>query len=105
MISDYYTQSAAFVNATTSTGWGSESGWSTSPSTFAAAINPVSGDVRLAGRKETLFATHKLFCSDTVAFAEGARVQYSGDTLDVVFVKDTLNKSHHKLAYLRDRNG
>jgi len=105
VIGDYYTESAAFVTAATSTGWGSESGWSTSPSTFTAAINPVSGDVRLAGGKETLFATHKLFCSDTVALVDGARVRYSGDTFDVVFVKDTLDRGHHKLVYLRDRNG
>lgn len=104
-IGDYYTETAVYYSQATSTGWGSESGFTTAGTTFLAAINPVSGNVRIAAGRETLFADYKVFCSDTVSLANHDKVVYSGDTYDCVFVKDTLNKGHHKLSYLKVRHG
>jgi hypothetical protein len=104
-ISDYYTETAVYYSQATSTGWGSESGFSTAGTTFSAAINPVSGNVRIAAGREALFADHKVFCSDTVSLDVHQKVVYAGDTYDCVFVKDTLNMGHHKLAYLKVRDG
>ena len=101
MISDFYTETVTFVAPTTSTGWGTEPGWGTASSTFTAAMNPYTGNVILAGSKETAFADYKMFCSDTVAIAEHDRVHYGSLYFDVVFVKDTLDMGHHKLVYLK----
>ena len=104
-ISDYYTETAVYYSRATSTGWGSESGYTTAGTTFVAAINPVSGNVRIAAGRETLFADHKVFCESTVGLEVHQKVIYSGDTYDCVFVKDTFDRGHHKLGYLRVRDG
>ena len=65
-------------------------------------MNPVSGNERFASGRQTPYATWKMFYSDTVTITDRSRVVYSGDSYDVVFVKDTLNKGHHKLVYLVD---
>ena len=101
-LEDYYTESATYKRRTTASAW-TEPGWGTAVA-FTAAINPVSGNVRLASGKDTLFADYKLLCSDTVAILVHDRVVYSGSSMEVVFVKDTLNKGHHKLVYLKDRS-
>jgi head-tail adaptor len=105
-LQDYYTESAYYkshVQFSTSVLAWAEPGFSAG-TTFSAAINPVSGSVRLSAGKDTLFADYKLLCSDTVAISVHDRVVYSGSSMDVVFVKYTLNKGHHKLVYLKDRS-
>ena len=94
-ISDYYTQSIVITSQSTSTGWGSEGSWE-SPSSADAAVNPISGLEKYAADRKTLFADWKIFCSDTVSVGEGDRIAWSSKTLDVVHVKDTLQKGHHK---------
>ena len=94
-ISDYYTQTIVITSQSTSTGWGSEGSWE-SPSSADAAVNPISGLEKYAADKKTLFADWKIFCSDTVSVDEGDRIAWSSKTLDVVHVKDTLQKGHHK---------
>ena len=94
-ISDYYTQSIVITSQSTSTGWGSEGSWG-SASSADAAVNPISGLEKYAADKKTLFADWKIFCSDTVSVDEGDRIAWSSKTLDVVHVKDTLQKGHHK---------
>ena len=94
-ISDYYTQSIVITSQSTSTGWGSEGSWG-SPSSADAAVNPISGLEKYAADRKTLFADWKIFCSDTVSVDEGDRIAWSSKTLDVVHVKDTLQKGHHK---------
>jgi len=94
-ISDYYTQSIVITSQSTSTGWGSEGSWE-SPSSADAAVNPISGLEKYAADRKTLFADWKIFCSDTVSVDEGDRIAWSSKTLDVVHVKDTLQKGHHK---------
>lgn len=106
-LSDYFTEHAYYKQhkqyTTTGISW-AEPGFTTAGTSFNAAINPVSGTVRLSGGKDTLYANYKLFCSDTVAIAVHDRVVYAGSSYDVGFVKDTLNKGHHKLVYLVDRS-
>jgi hypothetical protein len=101
LITDYYTQSAVIYARTTSTTWGTEPGWSTAPTTVAAAINPSSGRIAFAGQKDTPIADHKMFCGSTVSIAAGNKVTCGGSTFDVVFVKDTLAMGHHKTVYLK----
>lgn len=100
MISDYYTETVTFASPTTSTGW-AEPGYASASSTFSAAVNPAGGRVLIGGEKEAAFADYKLFCSDTVALAVHDRVHYGSLYFDVIFVKDTLNMGHHKVAYLK----
>ena len=100
MISDYYTETVVLLTQSTSTGWGNEPGWSTSGTTVSAAVNPASGRETFAGMKETQMVSYKMYCSDTVTIDDSYRVQYAGDTFDVIFVKDTLNMGHHKTVYL-----
>lgn len=105
MISDYYTESiiiAAHSTVTSTSSWGTEPGYGTG-TTIKAAVNPVAGVEIVSGDKDKLFADYKIFCSDTVTIAEGNRVTYGAVTLDVIFIKDTLNKGHHKLVYCKKR--
>jgi head-tail adaptor len=101
LISDYYTESVSIVSEATSTAWGSEPVWGTG-TTIVAAMNPVSGDERFVAGYGVAFATWKMFCSDTVSISVSNRVIYSGSSYDVVFVKDTLNRGHHKMILLND---
>ena len=94
-ISDYYTQSIVITSQSTSTGWGSEGSWG-SASSADAAVNPISGLEKYAADRKTLFADYKIFCSDTLSVDEGNRITWDSKTLDVVHVKDTLQKGHHK---------
>ena len=100
MIENYYTESPVLYSQTTSTGYGSEPGWGT-PTTIAAAVNPASGHETFVSGRDVAYADYKLYCSDTVSITVSNRVVYSGDTFNVVFVKDTLNKGHHKKVLLQ----
>lgn len=100
MISNYYTETVTYAARKVSTTW-AEGGYATSSSSFSAAVNPTSGRILIGGEKDAGFADYKLFCSDTVALAVHGRVHYGSDYFDVVFVKDTLDMGHHKLAYLK----
>ena len=99
-IEDFYTETVKIVTVT-NPGAFSTSAKSESCSTAKAAVNPVSGMERFAGGHNDVFADYKLFCSDTVTLTESNRVLYGSDYYNVVFVKDTLNMGHHKLAYLK----
>lgn len=99
MIEDYYTESVVLYSQTTSTGWGSESGWSAG-STILAAVNPASGRESFTAGKDVAYADYKLYCSDTVSITDRQRVVYAGDTYDVRFVKDTFDMGHHKKVLL-----
>ena len=101
MIEDYYTESVGIYAQSTSTGWGSEPARTLSV-TISAAMNPASGQESWAGGKQTAFIDWKLFCSDTVSIAVTDRVVYAGDTMEVVFVKDTLDMGHHKRVLLQN---
>lgn len=100
----WFTHSISILSRTTSTGWRNETAWATSSGTTAIAgrVNPVVGMERYTADKQTLFATHKLFCSATEAITELNRVKHDGDTYDVIFVKDTLGLGHHKTIYLKE---
>ena len=101
MIEDFYTQSVVLVSPATSTSSWSEPGWSTSPTTFSAAVNPNSGAILLRNGKETPRADYKLFCGSSISIAEHDRVRWSGSSFEVVFVKNTLAMGHHKTALLK----
>jgi len=103
MISDYYTQSVSLMSRTTGPVWGTETAWSTGTSAAkAAALNPVSGRELILGEKKTAQFDYKMFCSSTVSLDEKNRIKSTGGHIyDVVFVKDTLAKGHHKLVYLK----
>ena len=99
-IETYYTESPVRYTLTTSTGWAGEPTWGT-PTTFTAAINPSAGNERFTAGQNVDYADYKLYCSDTVSISVANRVVYSGDTFEVVFVKDTLNRGHHKKVLLK----
>ncbi len=101
MIENYYTESVGIYAQSTSTGWGSEPG-RTLTATISAAMNPSNGQESWAGGKQTAFVDWKLFCSDTVSISVTDRVVYAGDTMEVVFVKDTLDLGHHKKVLLQN---
>ena len=98
-IETYYTQSPVIYSMTTSTGWGGEPAWSAG-STIAAAVNPSNGREQYSAGRVTAYADYKMYCSDTVSLDVNDRIVYGGDTFEVVFVKDTLNKGHHKKVLL-----
>ena len=101
MIDRYYTESVVLVSPTTSTGWGSESGWSTSPTTIEAAVNPASGSILLRNDKETPMADYKMYCGSTISVSEHDRARWNGSSFDVVFVKNTFALDHHKVCLLK----
>lgn len=103
-IEDYYTETVILTSQTTSTGWGSEGGYSTAGTSVSASVNPITGMERYAADRKTLFADYKLHCSDTVSIDETYRAVWGGKTLDVVFVKDTLNMGHHKTVYCLEKS-
>ncbi len=103
MISDHYTLSVSIMSRTTGPTWGTETVWTTGTSAAkAVALNPVSGRELILGEKKTALFDYKMFCSSTVSLNEKNRVKSTGGNIyDVVFVKDTLAKGHHKLVYLK----
>ena len=98
-IEHYYTERPVIVSHTTSTGWSNEPGWG-SATTIDAAVNPSDGNERFSAGKVTRYADYKMYCSDTVSIGVTDRVRYGGDTFEAVFVKDTLNRGHHKKVLL-----
>ena len=99
MIEDYYTASPVIYSMTTDD-WGTEPTWAAG-STIAAALNPASGREQYSAGRVTAYADYKLFCSDTVSLTDKQRiVSTEGTTFEVVFVKDTLNRGHHKKVLL-----
>jgi SPP1 family predicted phage head-tail adaptor len=100
----WFTQEASLLRRTTSTGWGSETAWSTSASVapIMCRVNPVSGMERYAADKQTVFATHKLYCRATEAIDVDNRIAFAGDIYGVVFVKNTLGLDHHLTVYLKE---
>jgi len=100
MIADFYTETAYVVTRTKPADF-STSTQALSKTTIRCAINPVSGNERIAGGKNSVYADYKLFCSDSVNLAEGKYIEWQSNTYNVVFVKDTFNMGHHKLAYLK----
>jgi len=94
-IETYYTESPVIYSMTTSTGWGNEPAWAVG-ATIAAAVNPASGREQYSAGRVTAYADYKMYCSDTVSLDVHDRIVYGGDTFEVVFVKDTLNRGHHK---------
>lgn len=100
MIEDYYTETA-YVVTVTQPGDFSTTTYTESLTTIECAINPVNGRERFAGGQNAIFADYKLFCADSVTLTEGKRVRWNSTNYNVVFVKDTFNKGHHKLAYLK----
>lgn len=99
-IEDYYTESASVITVT-KPGDFSTAAVTESSVAFVCAINPASGYEAFAGGRTDVFADYKLFCSDTVSFTEQSRIKWDSGYYNVVFVKDTFNKGHHKLAMLQ----
>lgn len=99
-IERFYTETVKVITVTRADDFSSADG-AESCSTVSAAINP-SGAVETfgAGRNE-VFADYKAFMSDTVSVDEQDRISWSGSTFNVVFVKDTFNKGHHKMVLLK----
>ena len=102
-IEDYYTDTGYILKSTLSTAWGSTEGWNTS-STFACALNPVTGNEVFVGEKETVYADYKMFCGDTVTINETRRFKCDNKIYDIVFVKDTFSMGHHLKVLLKKRD-
>ena len=103
MIEDHYDQSAVIIGKSTSTGWGSEGGYSTSGTTIECAITLAGGDERRGLGRQMIEHTHRLYCRSTESIAETDRVQWSSKNLNVVLVRDTLRKGHHLQVLLREQ--
>ena len=99
-LSDYYTQSIVIYSRTTSTGWGSESGYSTAGTSAAASVNMLSERESIGLDRERAHALYRMHMSDTVSITPSCKVVWSGTTLNVVKVKDTLQMGHHKNVLL-----
>lgn len=99
-IANYYTETVKIVTVTNPSDF-STAAVSRSCSTASAAVNPVSGSKQFAGGHNEVYADYKMFCSDTVTITSTNQVLYASEYYNVVFVKDTLNKGHHKLVYLK----
>ncbi len=99
-IETYYTESPTIYSLTTSTGWAGEPSY-TAGTTIKAALNPSAGREQYSAGRVTAYADYKLYCSDTVSLTAQQRVvSTGGDTFEVVFVKDTLGRGHHKKVLL-----
>jgi len=98
MIEDYYTETVKIITVT-EPGDHSTSARTESCSTATAAVNPVSGRDYFAQGQNFPHADYKLFTAATIT--ESNQVTWDSKRFDVVFVKDTLNKGHHNLAYLK----
>ncbi len=99
-IKDYYTETIK-IKTITDPGQFSTTVATESCSTASAAMNLVSGVENFAGGRNDVFADYKAFMSSTVSVNEQNRVVYSGDTYGVRAVKDTLNRGHHKIVFLK----
>ena len=100
-IEDYYTETIKIITVS-STSQFSTVGYTESCSTASAAVNPVGGVESFTGGHNEMFADYKAFMSDTVSITDTQAVTWSGERFNVVFVKDTLNKGHHKLVFLKN---
>jgi hypothetical protein len=97
-IRDYFTETVKIITVTLP-GDHSTAAITQSCSTARAAINPVSGRDYFAQGQNFPHADYKMFTTATVT--EGKQVTWGGKRFDVIFVKDTFNMAHHKLAYLQ----
>lgn len=100
MIEDFYTETVKIVSITHPGDFATTTR-TESCSTAIAALNPVSGREQFAGGKNEPFADYKAFMSDTVSITSTNQLLHGSDYYNVVFVKDTLNKGHHKTVYLQ----
>jgi hypothetical protein len=103
MIKDYFVKQFTILSRTTGPTWGTETAWSTGTSKAKVGwLNPVAAGEHIVGEKKTVLFDYKLFCSSTVDLDERKRIKSTDSHYyDVVFVKDTLGKGHHLLAYLK----
>ena len=97
-LQDYMTETVKIITVTLP-GDHSTGAISESCSTAKAAVNPVSGADYFAQGQNFPHADYKVFTTATIT--ESNQVTWSSKRFDVIFVKDTLNMGHHKLAYLR----
>ena len=98
MIQDYFTETVKIITVT-QPGDHTTALKSESCSTAVAAVNPVSGRDYFAQGQNFPHADYKLFTTATIT--ESNQVTWSSKRFDVVFVKNTLNRNHHNLAYLK----
>ena len=104
MISDYYTETVKIVTMTPPAD-GSTVVASESCATEIAALNPINGREQFAAGREFPLADYKAFCSSTVDVDEANELRHGSDKYNVVFVKNTLNRGHHKVILLRRNHG
>jgi hypothetical protein len=100
-LADYYDQTIKIVTVTPPSQF-STGPFNESCSTAIAAVNPVRGVETFTGGKNEAFADYKAFMSSTVSVDESKVVTWDSKRLNVVFVKDTLDRGHHKLVFLKN---
>lgn len=102
-LSDYYTETIKVITITPPDQFAATSSYfAESCSTAIAAVNPTGGIETFAGGRNEVFADYKAFVSSTVAITESNVVTWNSKRLNVVFVKDTLDRGHHKLVFLKN---
>lgn len=100
-LQSYYTETIKVVSVSLP-GQFSTADATESCSTEVAAMNPVNGVPTFAGGQNEVFADYKAFMSSTVAITDENVVTWDSKRLNVIFVKDTLARGHHKLVFLKD---
>ena len=103
MISDYYDQSAVILAKSTSTGWGSEGGYSTSGTTIECAVSLAGGGERKNQDRLMIDHSHSLYCRATESLSESDRVVWDGKNLNIVLIQDTLQRGHHLMVLLKEQ--
>jgi len=98
---NYYTETVKVITVTAPDQF-STLDFSESCSTASGAVNPTGGIETFAGGHNQVFADYKLFVSSTVSITETNKVRWNSKEFNVVFVKNTLNRGHHKLVFLKD---
>jgi len=97
---NYYDQTIKVITVTAPDQF-STADFTESCATEVAAVNPVNGVESFSGGQNHVFADYKVFMSATAAITETNRVRWNSKELNVVFVKNTLARGHHKLVFLK----
>ena len=100
-IANHYDQTIKVITVTAPAQFATST-YSESCSTELAYMNPSNGIESFTGGRNEIFADYKAFMSSTVTINETHRVRWSGKDYNVIFVKNTGQRAHHKLVFLKN---
>lgn len=101
MIGDYYKQTVSVERYTESVSTvGTPTQAWTVASTILALFVPGGGNQRISSGRDTLFASHRVYCAAGTDVTQKDRIAYSGQKYRIMFIKDPNTLSHHKELFL-----